>query len=172
MSDTERALIVAGIAAIATLGAALIAAVAAYLAGKRDRRRSLYGEAYKAALGWVELLYRVRRRTAESEMHLVDRFHDHQESLNFYVGWIAAESKYMSRSYGRLVKAVKGVTEPLITAAWNEGLRPFPGNAVPEDTHPDLTIESNRFLKDVRAHLSPWKFRKIAVAWRNRGGAP
>lgn len=167
MSDGEQALLIAGMAGTATLLAALIAAIAAYLASKRDRRRLLYGEAFKAALGWVELLYRVRRRSGKNDDNIVASFHTLQESLTYYEGWIASESKYMARSYRRLVKAVKDQTESPITAAWDEPIRPRPGIARSDEEHPDLRIEGDVFMRDVRAYLSPWQLRKIWVACRN-----
>ena len=168
MTDTERALLVAGIAATATVSAAIIAALAAYLATRRDRRRQLYGEALKAALGWREMLYRVRRRQKSNQADLVDKFHDLQEQLTYYQGWIGSESRYVARSYRRLVKAVKDGTQELITATWNEPIRELPGNALPTDEHPSFDVEADAFLRDVRGHLSPWKPRKIGVYWRNR----
>lgn len=169
LTETERALVVAGIAASATLVAATIAATAAYLASKRERRRLLYGEAFKAALGWHEMLYRVRRRRTDNEGELVETFHELQERLTYYQGWIASESRYMERSYKRLVAAVKGGTEPLIRQAWESPVRPVPGNALPADEHPTFDAESSRFLQDVRSFLSPLYFRKLAVVWRNSG---
>lgn len=168
MSATEQALIVAGIAAGATIGAALIAAIAASFATIRGRRRVLYGEAYKAALGWTEMLYRVRRRSGADDAAIIERFHDLQESLTFHEGWIASESKFVARSYRRLVQSVKTATEPLIRQAWNEDVRLSPGNATTADAHPTFDAEADSFLKDVRGHLSMWQFRKIAVYWRNK----
>lgn len=168
MSETERALVVAGIAAMATVSAAIIAAVASYLATKRDRRRILYGEALKAALGWKEMLHRVRRRTKDNEGQIVELFHGLQESILYYEGWIASESRYMARSYRRLVQTVKIETEPLIQEAWSQSIRPAPGNAIDSDIHPNFSRASDDFMKDVRSYLSVWQLRKLAVFWRNR----
>jgi hypothetical protein len=167
-TDTETKLAVAGIAAGAAIAGAMIAAIAAYLSTKRDRRRLLYGEAFKAALGWQEMLYRVRRRAKGGEAAIVDKSHDLQEELTYYEGWMGSESKYMARSYRRLVRAVKQGTESHITTAWSESIRPVPGNATEEDVHPRFQTESDGFLRDVRAYLSPWQWRKFGMMWRNR----
>lgn len=169
LTETERALLVAGIAASATLVAALVAVVSAYFASKRERRRLLYGEAFKAALGWHEMLYRVRRRREENAGEIVEKFHELQERLTYYQGWIASESRYMERSYKKLATAVKRGTEQLIRQAWEDPVRPIPGNALPEDEHPNFDVEASRFLQDVRSYLSPLYFRKLAVVWRNSG---
>ena len=39
-----------------------------------NRRRNLYSEAYKAAMAWVEMVYRVRRRSVDMEDDLVERY--------------------------------------------------------------------------------------------------
>lgn len=169
MTEVQRTILIAGIAAFATVSAASIAALAAYFSGKRERRRLLYGEAYKAALGWSEMLYRVRRRHV-NDSEVVEQFHELQERITYYRGWIGSESRYMQRSFDRFVKAVKDGTEQLITEAWDEPERPLPGNAKPDDKHPIFDTESKAFLRDVRSYLSPLCFRKIAVIRRNSKG--
>lgn len=169
LTDTERALAVALIAALATLLAAVIAASVAYFSSKRDRRRVLYSEATKAALGWKEMLYRVRRRQAgdDAAYALVARFHETQDSLTYYSTWVASDSKHMARSYRRLVERVKRSTEELIREAWNGPIRPVPGDSLPGDIHPDVDKWAEEFLRDVRSHLSWQPWRKFAVVKRN-----
>jgi len=172
LTDSEHALVVAGIAAGASLLVAFLAALFAYLATKRDRRRVLYGEALRAALTWQEMVYRVRRRRDGAESALMERFHDMHDQLAYYQGWIGSESKYMERSYRRLVSRIKSGTEPLITAAWGESIRPLPANSNESDQHEDFRPDVERFLNDVRSHLSPLPWRKLAAVARNRTGAP
>ena len=159
---------VALIATAATVAVAILSVLTAYLASKRDRRRSLYADAVQAIAGWKEMLYRVRRRGDDEGCKLVVSFHDLQDKLTYYQAWISADSKYMSRSYARLVRNIKGETEALITKAWADPVRPLPGNAKPEDVHPDIDQYLRDFGQDVRSHLSPLPWRKIALAWRNR----
>jgi len=168
-TDSGKALLIAGIAALTSVTAVLLTAFATYSATKRDRRRTLYGEALKAALGWQEMLYRVRRRREEDGPCLVKQFHDLQEQLIYYQGLIGSESRPMEESYRRLVKTVKSGTEPLITQAWSDNVRAMPGNAMKGDQHPEFTQETERFLRDVRSHLSAQPWRKVAPFWRNRG---
>ena len=151
-----------------TLVAALLSALAAYLASKRDRRRSLYSEAVQVIVGWKEMLYRVRRRSDDKVPDLVESFHDMQDKLAYYQAWIAAESKYMSRSYARLVRGIKSETEALIGKAWQEPGRPTPDGSAADDEHPDITNYVDSFSTDLRSHLSPLPWRKLAVAARNR----
>jgi hypothetical protein len=153
-----------------TVVVALLSALAAYLASKRERRRVLYSEAAQAILSWKEMLYRVRRRSDDQARDLISTFHDLQDKLTFYEAWIGSESKYMSRSYKRLVKAIKSKTESLIRDAWKQPTRKVPGDALPSDQHPDLSADVDSFLQDVRSHLSPLFWRKGALAYRNRRG--
>lgn len=95
-------------------------------------------------------------------------FHKAQESLSYYQSWVGAESKHMSRSYKRLVDAVKLATDGAIREAWRDSVRTVPGDALPSDDHPDLDRAVGAFLRDVRSHLSPWPWRKVAMVWRNR----
>lgn len=166
MRWTSNELVLVG--AAATIAVAVLSALAAYLATKRDRRRALYADAVQTIAGWNEMLYRVRRRTATDAPDLVTRFHELQDKLTYFCAWIGSESKYMTRSYNRLVMEVKDATEDLIQAAWDEPVRPSPAKALPNDIHPDISKFLNRFAQDCRSHLSPLPWRRIAVAWRNR----
>lgn len=170
LTTTETDILVAGIPAAATIIVGLLAALTAYLANKRESRRQLYSEAVKAAVAWDEMLYRVRRRASEEERELVNRFHDVQCQISYYCAWVGSESKFMKRSYDRLVREIKAATQDLITAAWEEEVRPIPGNALDGEAHPNISPLVEAFLKDVRSQLSPWPWRKIAVRWRNQAG--
>ena len=137
----------------------------------RDRKRQLYGEAYKTALEWREMVYRLRRRdnTREHDRLLTDRFHDLEERLDFYNGWIGSESLYMRRSYEKLVADSKQATLALIRDAWDVAGRA--GNADPSDVHPTPSPDlADAFLRDVRSHLSFQPWRWAAVVIRNRKG--
>ena len=155
------------ISAGVTLVVGIVSLLVAHMANKRERRRVLYSEAVKTAVTWREMVYRVRRRGTGQERELIERFHALQDDLSYYQAWVGAESKAMSSSYERLIKAIKTKTEPLITAAWEADLRAAPGNARQTDQHPDLSEPLANFMRDVRGHLSPWPWRKLAVMLRN-----
>jgi hypothetical protein len=168
VTDSEVKFIVAATAAISAVAVALLSASLARVFARRDRRRQMYGEAFRTALEWREMLYRVRRRdnTDEGNRAVVDKFHDLQERLDYYEGWIGSESKYMRLSYQKLVAASKSVTISHIQAAWNTPGKK--GNADPNDVHPTVQ-ESVRsaYLRDVRGHLSFQPWRWAFVAFRN-----
>lgn len=168
MEQTDNSVLVAVIGGLATVCVAIIGVVVTYLASKRERRRQIYGEAVRWALSWEGLLYRIRRRTEDEAGSIIQRFHEVQDQVTYQRAWIASESRYMARSYDRLVEDVKRATEDLIREAWSGRVRPVPGNALPDDKHPNLSDATDRFMRDVRSHLSPMPWRRVAVWWRNR----
>jgi hypothetical protein len=105
-----------------TLVIAIIAALAAYLASMREQRRNLYSEAIQAVVSWKEMLYRIRRRESGQEREIIDLFHKLQDELSYYESWIVSESKYMSRSYLRLVQDVELVLQQAELFAGSEAL--------------------------------------------------
>jgi hypothetical protein len=149
------------------LGAAVIGGLFVWAQARRDRRRSLYSDAYKAAMSWVEMVYRVRRRCEGQEQELVARFHDAQEDISYHEGWLSSESPALCRSYCRLVAAVREAAAPLIQAAWKEPVRPLAEHTRPEDVHPDVTAARDALLLDAREHLSPWFWVRWRVDQRN-----
>lgn len=168
VSDNEIKLIVTATAAISAIVVAFVSATLARIFAQRDRRRQMYGEAFRTALEWHEMVYRVRRRdnTDEHDRVLVDKFHDLQERLDYYEGWIGSESKYMRRSYRKLVDAEKSSTASDLKDAWDK--RGKKGNADSEDAHPALDRAArNAYLRDVRGHLSLQPWRWPFVAFRN-----
>lgn len=136
----------------------------------KDRRRDLCSEAYQQPLRWVELLYRVRRRCPGKEADLISVFHDVQERIHYFQGWLHSEAPSLARSYCRFADHVREQTRPLIQQAWQEDPHPVtePMNGL---AHPDIGAARDRFLRDLRAHLSPWPGTGIVVWLRNRKGA-
>ncbi len=168
MKESDHTVLIAVIAASGAVAVVLLAGLIAYFAAKRDRRRLVYSDAVKTAVAWKEMLYRVRRREAGQERELISLFHELQDKLQYYEAWVGSESKYMRRSYDRMIAAIKKKTLPLIQGAWAEDVRPVPGNAIEADKHPDINDSVQLFLRDVRSHLSPQPWRKLAMWWRNR----
>jgi len=142
------AAVVAGVVALAGLAISRFSE-------RRDRRRTLYSEAYKAALAWVKMLYRVRRRDPEQPYELAAQFHRLQEDLDFYQGWIESESIAFGRAYQRLVLEVKALTLPEVQAAWASApFDPKHGFSLQGETHPPVESAKRQFLRDLREHLS------------------
>lgn len=147
---------------IVSLVSAVVAAISAMIANARSRRRETYGEAYKVAMEWSEMPFRIVRSTEKESDDLRHRFHELQESLYFYRGWIATESKAVAQSYGDLVSIVKEVTGPAIKQAKLEIGKPGAASQLPK-CQDEIAPASEAFLEDVRNHLSlwSWKHRKI-----------
>lgn len=168
LSDNDIKLVIAAAATLTAISVATLSAVLTRIFAGRDRRRQMYGEAFRTALEWHEMVYRVRRRdnTDEHDRVLVDKFHDLQERLDYYEGWIGSESKYMRRSYRKLVSAEKSSTASKLKDAWNTPGKT--GNADPEDAHPTVDrTKREAYLRDVRSHLSLQPWRWLSVGFRN-----
>ena len=91
----------------------MASAVLAYLLGQRrisvERKRTLCAEAIADALQWLELPYRIRRRTdntPETLTALGDRINDLRERLQFHEKWLRIEVPQSVVSYQRLVGEV------------------------------------------------------------------
>lgn len=174
LSDLGKALISGGAGAI---GAALVAGgfgLYRIAAGRkdaaRDRRRDLYSEAYRTALHWCEGIYRIRRRADDhsEDRELVKHFHDMQERIAYYEGWLSMESPDMGSAYRALLRAVRAECLPLAQAAWATSGR-SPTDATPDDdAHPDISAAKEAFVRDVREHLSRrwWKRRAVKQRYR------
>jgi hypothetical protein len=149
---------------------ALLRAFALVVSGRRERERELYGNAYRAAMAWRQMLYRVRTRQPNSEEALLARFDKLQVEIDYYQGWVSSEGRWIGRSYQRLVREIQGKTVCLLELAWSmsDGER-LPTNRRRDAAgHPDTQWDSERFFNDVRSHLSFLFFPKLAVIWRNR----
>ena len=89
-TSVQAAIITAGVSLLLGVLTAIWSAISA----KHARRRDLYSCAFKAALAWEEMLYRVRRRAEgdEAARALINRFHELQEEVNYHQGWLQSES--------------------------------------------------------------------------------
>jgi hypothetical protein len=157
------------ITACAGLLVTLFRVLALITTKRRERQRELYGNAYRVAMAWRQMLYRVRTRAPGSEHELLKRFDMLQVKIDYYRGWTASEGRWIGRSYARLVTDVQNKTNPLINKAWK---MPYCERLPTNDDrdgegHPQTNGTSDQFLKDVRNFLSPWLVPKLAVIWRN-----
>jgi hypothetical protein len=134
---------------------------------RRDRRRSLYSDAYQAAVGWGELYYRVRRRDPAALYEVAARFHEVQEQIDFHQSWIDSESVALGRAYCRLVLRTKALTLQPIRDAWAEPpALPADGFSVAPVAPVELGTARELFISDLRDHLSWWPPRRLALRCR------
>jgi hypothetical protein len=156
VDENQIKLLLAGIAVVGTILGIVAGAVANFITSRSTRRRSVYGAA---------LPYRVARRGTGEEDALRERFHQLQEDLACHRGLIGSESKYVERSYTRLVNKVKADCRAPIKRAWGGALA---DDEAEKPTGEGLSPDISGFLRDVRCHLSPWPWRKVALWWSNR----
>ena len=134
-----------------------------------DEKRKLIAKAYKIALSWQEMLYRVRRRRGgkKEESLLVNRFHKLQEEISYYQGILSSESTFLGRSYGKLVAEIKRQNSSLIRNAW--GIKPMPVHKLvyKKEIIPNVKDAEKDFLFDMRCWLSIFYLPKALVVIRN-----
>jgi hypothetical protein len=156
------------VALVAAAVALTVAALNMYL-NRADRRRDLYSAAYRAALAWVELFYRVRRRDKDNPRELVALFHQAQEDIDYHQGWLTTESAELGRAYATFVAKVKAETRPLIQQAWTEDPCDLAtGMDVLDGDRPDVETAKRQFLSDVSDHLSLSPERRLKLKARYR----
>lgn len=172
-------------AAWATVFAALLAGLVASISlavnatsGRRERRRNLYSEAYRATMSWVEMAYRAHHAPPDDGEFLAN-YHKLWEDLRYYEGWLLFESPNLGYSYARFKEAVERVCDTYIEEAWlRRSAAPKPLEELPVEPRPETYQEElDSFLEDVRDHLSPYPWRRTAMNRRvkkrieNEGGA-
>lgn len=161
-------------AAWATVIAALLAGLVATtslavnaMSGRRDRRRNLYSEAYRATMSWVEMAYRAHHAPPDDDEFL-PQYHKLWEDLRYYEGWVLFESPSLGYSYARFKEAVERACDTYIEKAWSRRSgEPRPLEELPVEPRPETyQQEMDWFLDDVRDHLSPYPWRRSAMRRR------
>jgi hypothetical protein len=156
------------VAALVAAAATLLGLFVNKVSDRRERRRTLYSEAYQAALAWEEVYYRIRRRDPAKDYELAASFHSVQERINFHEGWIGSESVFLGRAYCRLVLTIKAVALVPIQTAWRE-----PPSSAEQGFSVDplagaeqIKTAKERFVEDLRDHMSLNPLRRGRLAHR------
>jgi hypothetical protein len=88
------------IAAVIAASIALSSVAVAATNGRRDRRRNLYGEAYRTTMSWVEMAYRAYH-APPGDRGFLDSYHKLWEDLRYFEGWLIFESSELGYSFAR-----------------------------------------------------------------------
>lgn len=165
--DFSSKVAIAVIGILGTLVVALLSAFVGRTLAVRDRRREQYGEAYKTAVEWREMVHRVRRRQPDSDGDLAQKFHDLHERIAFHEGWIGSESEAMRRAFRTLQTEVRNETRDDIRNAWEPSAPVDVDVLEPQVVVIDRSVD-DAFLKAVRRHLSWQPLRRVALLWSQR----
>jgi hypothetical protein len=154
-------------ATIAALVAALTLAMN-MTAGRRDRRRNLYSDAYRATMSWIEMAYRAYHARPDADAAFLDGYHKLWEDVRYYQGWILMESYELGYSFALFKEAVQTVCEGVVESAWaTRTMESKPLAALPVEPSPEtFRYEQDRFLQDARDQLSPNPFTRRAMRRR------
>ena len=153
--------------------AALVAAVTLAMnmtAGRRDRRRNLYSDAYRATMSWIEMAYRAYHARPDEDTAFLDGYHKLWEDVRYYQGWILMESAELGYSFALFKEAVQIVCEDVIESAWaSRTVESKPLGELPVEPSPaTFRAEQDQFLQDARDQLSPNPFTRRAMRRRVR----
>ena len=126
-------------------------------AARRDRRRNLYSDAYRATMSWIEMAYRAYHAKPEDDGKFLDAYHKLWEDVRYFQGWLLMESAELGYSFAQFKEAVQVVCEDVIESGWlKRTAEAKPLAELPVEPSPDtFRYEQDRFLQDARDQLSP-----------------
>jgi len=140
--------------------AALVATVTLAVnvtAARRDRRRNLYSDAYRATMAWIEMAYRAYHAPPDDGAKFLDAYHKLWEDIRYFQGRLLMESTELGYSFALFKEAVQVVCETAIESAWlRRTTESKPLVELPVEPSPDtFRYQQDRFLQDARDQLSP-----------------
>jgi hypothetical protein len=139
-------------------------------AGRRDRRRNLYSDAYRATMAWIEMAYRAYHASPEDDEGFLDGYHKLWEDVRYYQGWLLMESAELGYSFAQFKEAVQRVCEDVIESAWlDRTTASKPLETLPVEPSPDtFRYEQDCFLRDASDQLSANPFTRTGMRRRVR----
>lgn len=87
-----------------------------------ERKREMAADALSDALQWLEVAYRIRRRTSDSPAELgrlVEHIHTLQEKHTFHTSWLQLELPHAHEAYDALLAKLRTLSSQAIKAAWD-----------------------------------------------------
>ncbi|WP_146164353.1 hypothetical protein [Pseudosporangium ferrugineum] len=102
--------------------AAFVNAVSSGMRANANARRDRYAQAVRYLVAWGEYPYRIRRRTDDEPKTLstlAARGHALQEQRAEVAGWIAGESRALSKIFNECARDVSAIVTPACAEAWN-----------------------------------------------------
>lgn len=149
-------------AMIAAFGSLIVFLVDRYLAALA-RRRENAAEALSEALLWIEMPYRIARRTTDDAAtfdRLTSTLHHLQERHAFHRAWLQVEVPAAYVPYSELLDAIRAQCGPHLADAWNRPpvSRPSEMNLGPI-YQVDVEPKINSYVKAVRGALRPMWMR-------------
>lgn len=114
-------LLVALIAAAASLSVAALGAIGTRLGDAATRRRDGYTQAIAELFAWAELPFRVRRRASNSaaeRVRLGDHGHELQQAIRCRQTWVRSENAWVGRVLADVVDDLRAIVAPSLQDAW------------------------------------------------------
>jgi hypothetical protein len=101
--------------------AAVVNAISGNLRANANVRRDRYAQAVRYLIAWGEYPYRIRRRAddePETRASLASLGHTLQEQRAEIAGWIAAESRTLSKVFDQCARDISAIVGPACAEAW------------------------------------------------------
>jgi hypothetical protein len=150
------------------MDAAVIAAALAVLAfflnqrlASLERSRRECADALAEALAWLELPYRIRRRTddePETLAGLAERIHHLQERLAFHESWLQVEVPGAYEPYRALVDGIRDGSRDALKQSWEEAPKTEAKDMnIGDVPAPDVRGLREVFCEAARRELAVWR---------------
>lgn len=170
-AGTNVALLTAAIGAAATVSVAAITFTLSRLAESAARRRDGYAAATRELVAWVEMPYRIRRRTSDEPEVLADlaaRLHDGQEALAYRSSWIRSDSRWLAEIFDDVRGHIRCEHGPACGEAWRSPPVTNPADMVLNGWGPTgLDAHVARF-EQAATHRFGWRRACAAVGMHPR----
>lgn len=151
-------------AVIAAIISAALAVLAFFLnqrLASLERCRGACAEALGEALAWLELPYRIRRRTddkAETLASLAERIHHLQERLAFHESWLQVEVPGAYEPYRTLVRGIRDGSRDALKQSWEETPKTEAKDMnIGDVPAPDVRELREAFCEAARRDLAVWR---------------
>ena len=152
---------VAVTAAIISVAVAVLAFFFNQRLASLGRSRRACADALAEALAWLELPYRIRRRTddkPETLAALVERTHYLQERLVFHESWLQVEVPGAYEPYNALVRGIRDGSRDALKQSWEDAPKTEAKDMnIGDVPAPDVRELREAFCEAVRRELAPWR---------------
>lgn len=156
-----------GLPALVALLTALATTAVARSNAAADRRRVRYAEAVATLVAWIELPYRVRRRTSDDPTTLTalaDRGHELQERMAFDQAWINTQSVDVGEAYKEARVSIGPLVGGAVRSAWDSPPVTSPSEMNLDDWGPAPSCSDHvaQLEKQINRRLTRWNpFRRL-----------
>lgn len=150
------------------LGSSLMAAIFGAYTNSRTRRNELYSRGLYLISEREELYYMILRRGTDkkNDAGLIQQMHRNQMMIQEHTSLLKVDSYWLGRSYEKLVRDFRKLSEQKFRDAWNDPLEERI-DSVPVARRLDASKLLDTYSKECRTRLNPLKstFSSFFIKW-------